>query len=149
MQDRYPGFVSLCKAKRRKDGKAEDGWPSTAIQIFSADVESALQTNVMARLGQDYPSVKDRILINCDALFIPNTIGLLPAEMLEILNGLHVTDGIRYTHKPMMQVVHIADVDLALQRVQGGPHAADQPQDEYSRWKTEFEVSRNLNLNSL
>lgn len=141
MEARYPGFVSLCKAKRRKDGKAEDGWPSTAIQIFSADVESVIQTEVMARLGNDYPVVKDRILINCDALFIPNTIGLTPGEMVEILNGFYGADGIKYSHKPMLQRVHIADVDLAVLRVQGGL-PADQPQDEYSSWKTEFEVSQ-------
>jgi hypothetical protein len=144
METRYPGFVSLCKAKRRKDGKAEDEWASTAIQIFYADVESTMQTDIMTRLGNDYPAIKDRILINCDALFIPKTIGLVPGEMVEILSGFYGAAGIKYSHKPMMERVHIPDIDIALQRVQGGPHAADQPTDEYGRWKTDFEVSLNL-----
>ena len=146
MEARYPGFVSLCKAKRRKDGKEEAGWASTAIQIFYADIESTIQSDIVTRLGKDHPRIKDRILINCDALFIPKTIGLSPAEMVGLLDGFYGASGIKYSHKPMLERVHIPNIDVAIQRVHGGL-AVDGPTDQYGRWKIEFEVSNMIDWN--
>lgn len=130
MEERYPGFVSLCKAKRQKDHKPVKGWPSTAIQIFYDDVESMIQVESAARLDGG-----SQILINCDALFVPKT---LSGNTLEILNGLHGRMGIRYVRKPMIQRVVIPDIDMIIQRVHGG---ADESAavGTYEAWKRGFE----------
>lgn len=130
METRYPGFVSLCKAKRRKDRKPEDGWSATAIQIFYDDVESTVQMESVAKLDAD-----NQVLINCDALFVPKTFR---GDALQILNDLHADMGIKYVHKPMMQRVNIPDIDLCLQRAHGvvADHAA---LGVYGVWKAEFE----------
>jgi hypothetical protein len=127
MENRYPGFVELCKAKRVKDKKPEEQWPSTAIQIFYNDVESVLQTKAASKL--------DGALINCDALFVPKTFR---GNALEILNELHAGMGIRYVHKPMAQPVNIPAIDIALDRVHGIV-AQDAAIGVYGHWKTEFE----------
>lgn len=127
METRYAGFVAMCKNKRRKDRKSEDGWPSTAIQIFYDDVESLIQAESVAKI--------EGALINCDALFVPKTFR---GNALAILNDLHAEMGIRYVHKPMMQPVNIASMDVILQRVHGGGEDTNSG-GVYGTWKSEFE----------
>ena len=126
MEDRYPGFVALCKAKRVKDKKPEEQWPSTAIQIFYDDVESVLQSQAALEVDA---------MINCDALFVPKTFR---GNALTILNELHAGMGIRYVHKPMVQRWNIPDIDAALDRVHDIA-AQDAAIGVYGHWKTEFE----------
>jgi hypothetical protein len=127
MQQRYPGFVSICKAKRRKEGKTEEGWPATAIQIFYNDVESVVQAASAAMVTGS--------LINCDALFVPKVV---PGNILETLNDLHSDIGIKYVHKPMMQCTVIPNIDAALERVHGTEDDSNAG-GVYGAWKAEFE----------
>jgi hypothetical protein len=126
MEERYPGFVELCKAKRRKEKKPEDAWAATAIQIFYDDVESSLQLRVIGGLPRE---VQSRVLINCDALFIPKTVGV-DKDRLQVPEM-----GIRYVLKPMIQPSAIPDIDVALQRVNGEV----EPVGAYAEWKQVFE----------
>lgn len=133
MLERYPGFVMLCKAKRVKDGHFEENWMPTAIQIFYDDVESTLQMESIAALGEHCE--KGKILINCDALFVPNHLQI---DVLAALNVVHYDKGIKYVLKPMMQHVVIHDIDLALERVRDGV-PVDAVQGVYQQWKRRFE----------
>lgn len=133
MQDRYPGFVELCKAKRRKDGEPEADWLPTAIQIFYNDVESVLQVSSINALGEH--CAKDRVIVNCDALFVPTN---LQVDVGALLNGVHADKGIKYILKPMIQPAVIPNIDLAIQRVDGGV-PVDEVQGVYQQWKRRFE----------
>lgn len=129
LRSRYPGFVDLCKAKRRKDKKPEEGWTATAIQIFYDDVESVLQMEAAVALDNPF------ILINCDALFVPKCY---PHDTLAILDELHGGMGIRYVRKPMVQPVGIPAIDVALDRAHGVV-AGGGAIGVYGHWKMEFE----------
>lgn len=128
MEERYAGFVALCKAKRIKDNKSEDSWPATAIQIFYDDVESVIQKESAAAI--------EGALINCDALFVPKRFR---GNTLQILNDLHSAMGIRYVHKPMHQLVPIPHLDDVLDRLFG--IGEDNAGGVYGAWKREFEKS--------
>lgn len=146
MVNAYPGFVELVKAKRVHDKKPESEWFASAIQIFYNDVESSIQAGVMARMNEEWPAVKDRVLINCDALFIPKTIGVPIKEVCDRLagwvNGICPGIGLRYVHKPLVNAFPLEDImarddlDEAFLRI-FGLSTADH--DEYQREKCEFE----------